>query len=415
MKKILMRMGKNPFSFNSAEETLKKNLLGTNIGNSLFQVASHKLLTTRNAEVVPYKFTPSLKDIEWVNNNFDLFVIPLANAFRISFKKQLDAHTKFIERLNIPVMILGVGVQVDLNCEDFSSLKEIENSVKAFCNAVLKKSPSIGVRGECTKKYLLSLGYTDSQVEIIGCPSMFWYGNEIFVSKKLPRLHKNAKISFNLSPYANYAEELLIKVQDTFKNITYIPQNNDDLEKLMYGKSKLIKNSNINSLIEEIFYKKNKIVFFTDPKKWIDFLETCHFSIGTRIHGTIANIIAGTPAHIFVHDSRTKELAEYFEIPYTPIHELDKIDFNTIYKLSSFENLVKNHKKRFNKLVSFLNTHNVDNIFNEDNEDILNYYENKFQSTKFSSNIKPLKFTPKEILEERIKFLHEEVELLKQK
>jgi len=96
--KILMRGGKDPFKVATAEETLDKNILGTNIGNAMFQVASHKLLTTKNSEVVMYKFTPSLKDIEWVNEEFDYFVIPLANAFRPSFKKNLDKHTEFIKK-----------------------------------------------------------------------------------------------------------------------------------------------------------------------------------------------------------------------------------------------------------------------------------------------------------------------------
>ena len=36
---ILMRGGKDPFKVATAEETLDKNLLGTNIGNAMFQVA----------------------------------------------------------------------------------------------------------------------------------------------------------------------------------------------------------------------------------------------------------------------------------------------------------------------------------------------------------------------------------------
>lgn len=415
MKKILMRMGKDPFKALSAEETLKTNALGTNIGNSLFQVASHKLLTSKSTEVIAYKFTPSMKDVDWVNKNFDCFVIPLANAFRVSFKKHLDKHTEFINKLTIPVVILGVGVQANLNCSDFSHLITIEKSVKNFCNAVLKKSSSIGVRGECTKKYLLSLGYKESQIDIIGCPSMFWHGNQIYTYKKVSNIYKDSKISFNLSPYAEYSDILLKKVVENFNNLTYIPQNNTDLEQLMY--SGYIKNApkKIDKLINEHFYKENKIVFFVEPKKWLDFLSTCEFAIGTRIHGTIANLIAGTPAHIFVHDSRTKELAEYFEIPFSDINDIKNINIKDIYVNSDYSGIVLNHKKRFDTIISFLEKHNLENIFKEENKEILEDYENKYISTNFKQNVRSLDFATKNILGNRVKNLYSEIKLLKEK
>jgi len=407
MKKILMRMGKSPFDVKTPEETLEKNLLGTNIGNALFQVASHKLLTTNNSKVYPYKFTPSIKDIEWANNNFDVFVIPLANAFRLSFKGALDKHTEFIKKLNIPVVILGVGVQAQLNCDNFSHLEPIKKNVKNFCDAVLKKSPSIGVRGECTKKYLLSLGYNDSEIDIIGCPSMFWYGKDIFANKKLPRLYKNSKISFNLSPYAKKSEVLLDKTINAYNNVIYIPQNNTDLEQLLYGPKKATKT--VDKLILNHFYKKNKIMFFIEPKKWLDYLKTRDFSIGTRIHGTIASIIAGTPAHLFVHDSRTKELADYFEIPYSSIDNIENIEISQLYESSDYTGLIQNHEKRFQTMLKFLEKHNLEHIFEEKYKGTLIDYEEKYYTTAFAPNVKPIDYTSKDTLVKRVSFLHKEL------
>ena len=384
MKKILMRMGKDPFEVVSAEKTLKKNLLGTNIGNALFQVASHKLLTTKDSEVIPYKFTPSLKDVEWANENFDMFVIPLANAFRISFKKSLDKHTEFIKKLNIPVLVLGVGVQAEIECNDFSHLEVIKESVKNFCDAVLEKSKSIGVRGACTKKYLLSLGYKEEQIDIIGCPSMFWHGDEIFIHKKSKYIYNSSKISFNLSPYAKYSKNILLKVIKFFDDVVYIPQNNSDLEQILYRN--FSQEREIDRLLYKYFYSKNKVIFFNEPKTWIDFLKTRDFSIGTRIHGTIASIIAGTPAHIFVHDSRTKELAEYFEIPFTPISEIENINLYKLYEDYDYSNIIKNHKTRFEKVEKFLKKHNINHIFEEQNIDVLKKYENKYFNLDFKSN-----------------------------
>jgi len=61
--------------------------------------------------------------------------------------------TALVERLRIPVVVLGVGAQGTFDY-DTRRLKSIESSVRAFTSAVLARSPSIGVRGELTQDYL---------------------------------------------------------------------------------------------------------------------------------------------------------------------------------------------------------------------------------------------------------------------
>ena len=60
--------------------------------------------------------------------------------------------------------------------------------------------------------------------------------------------------------------------------------------------------------------RSDRVRFFLDPKTWFDHLAQYDFSFGTRIHGNIAALLAGTPALLLAHDSRTLELAEYHEI-----------------------------------------------------------------------------------------------------
>ena len=62
--------------------------------------------------------------------------------------------------------------------------------MKAFVRAVLDHGPSIGVRGELTAEYLRSLGFRD--VEVVGCPSMFAWGPDLRVERKVPELTRDA-------------------------------------------------------------------------------------------------------------------------------------------------------------------------------------------------------------------------------
>ena len=55
-------------------------------------------------------------------------------------------------------------------------------------------------------------------------------------------------------------------------------------------------------------------VFLNYPD-WIAFMKTRTLCFGTRIHGTVASLLAGTPAMLVCHDSRTLEMARSMSIP----------------------------------------------------------------------------------------------------
>ena len=104
--------------------------------------------------------------------------------------------TKVIEKLKIPVVVLGAGLQSPL---PYAAGKErvFDDTVKAFAAAVLDRSPTIGVRGEYTQDYLQRLGFRD--IEVIGCPSMFLRGDQLSVTKRVPSLTPESRIAFNLT------------------------------------------------------------------------------------------------------------------------------------------------------------------------------------------------------------------------
>ena len=175
---------RTPSRSSSPDGVFRRNLIGTNAGNLVFLQATWKILAVPGAMLVPdgLRVTPGRADE--INELYDVYVVPLANAFRPSFEDSLIQMTQLIRRLRIPVVILGVGAQVGLR-GDLDRLKPIEASVRDFVSAVLDRAPSIGVRGEITCDYLRGLGYRD--VEVIGCPSMFLNGDRLRVEKTRAR------------------------------------------------------------------------------------------------------------------------------------------------------------------------------------------------------------------------------------
>ena len=149
MQQILLRSRKGPFEVVSAEDTLLRNMIATNAGNLIFSVAAHGILQTAGSTVTADRFIIDPNDADRINERYDAYVIPLANAFRLSYEPTLIRLTQLIRQLRIPVVILGVGAQSNLRYET-ARLRPIEAAVKAFASAVLDRSPSIGVRGELT-------------------------------------------------------------------------------------------------------------------------------------------------------------------------------------------------------------------------------------------------------------------------
>lgn len=183
MKRILLRSGKSPFDVVPVEEALHRDVFATNSGNLIFSDATHKILSVPGrAEVVSNGIATQVNAAARINEEYDAFVVPLANAFRPTFEAPLKRLTQLISKLKIPVVVVGVGAQAGLD-NDPARLKSMESTVRDFVSAVLDHSASIGVRGEFTAKYLTDMGFRD--VEIIGCPSLFMYGDTLEVTKRV--------------------------------------------------------------------------------------------------------------------------------------------------------------------------------------------------------------------------------------
>ncbi|MEX1171276.1 MAG: polysaccharide pyruvyl transferase family protein [Chloroflexota bacterium] len=363
MDHILLRARKDPFTVASPEATLVRNLIAENAGNLIFSSASHRILGTAGTRITVDRFRAGPGDADRINERYSAYVVPLANAFRLGFEPTLVRMTNLIRRLRIPVVILGVGAQANVR-NDVDRLRPIDRSVREFVAAVLDRSPSIGVRGEMTHDYVRGLGFRD--VEVIGCPSMFMNGADMRVDKRRPSLDSDARIAINVSPYVKAMGPVVTRHEERYQNLTYIPQDLDTLAMLLWGDagSDVAADDPRPIHLAHPLFRDDKVRFFVDPTPWIDFLRGMDFSFGTRIHGNIAALIAGTPAVVLAHDSRTLELARYFEIPHRLMRDVGPdVDAAELYEAADFGPLNDGHAARLATFTAFLDRHGLDHIF----------------------------------------------------
>jgi hypothetical protein len=363
MTRILLRAPKDPFEVVDAERTLERNLIATNSGNLVFIGAAHKILSAPGVEIEPDRLRTRPRDAAFINERYDAYVIPLANAFRPSFEAALIQLTGLIERLRIPVVVLGVGAQATIDY-DWSRLAPMAGSVKAFVGAVLDHGPTIGVRGELTGDYLRSLGFRD--VEVVGCPSMFLWGDHMDVRKRSATLTTDARLAITVSPYRKVMGQIVVSHHARYPNLTYVAQDLPSLELLVWGESvqSAAREDPLPVHVSHPLYREDKVRFYLDPWPWIDDLREQDFSFGTRIHGTIATLLAGTPAVLLAHDSRTLELARHFGIPHRRLSEVTPdLDAAELYAEADFTGLNAGHPARFAAFMDYLGRHGLDPAF----------------------------------------------------
>ena len=98
----------------------------------------------------------------------------------------------------------------------------------------------------------------------------------------------------------------------------------------------------------------------------MEHLAQYDFSFGTRIHGNIAALLAGTPALLLAHDSRTLELAEYHEIPHRTVTSIgDGADAVSLNAECDWNRLNKAHRDRWDTFASFLEDHRLPHVYQE--------------------------------------------------
>lgn len=370
MKKYLIRSGIAPTEIREPDEMILKNMIGGNVGNLIYAYSIYRNLTTEDVEIIPDRYRINEKDASEINKKYDAYIIPLADAFRESFVESLKKYTKLIEKLTIPVIVIGVGVKAPMN-KRIENGFPFDNVVKEFVKAVLKRSNMIGVRGQITADYLSYLGFTEGvDHTVIGCPSMYTFGKELNI--KDLNLNKHSKIALNSSKLSpEHVLKFISSISENYQDYYFIPQWRKEFKMTYVGNEKLKENTSFypNSIADK-YYRKDRVRYPLNAKSWINFMKKMDLAVGSRLHGNITATIAGTPSLLITKDARMKELAEYHKLTHIPEDQLKKnVKLPDLIEKLDFHSPQKVQSQNFNHFLDFLNKNNLDHIYNH------NYYK----------------------------------------
>jgi polysaccharide pyruvyl transferase WcaK-like protein len=222
------------------------------------------------------------------------------------------------------VVVVGAGAQLPMDGPFVQPDDEPSRHIVRFLRAVLDRSPAIGVRGEKTRAYLNSLGFGDEHVDVVGCPSLSAHAGPAVV-KGVDSIDRDSRLAINLTPVVPGLGAVVEHHVNTYDDLVYIAQTNATLGLLLgQGDDRAADlDSRLPHRVDHPLFRAGRVRLYVDPTPWIDYLKTRDFAFGTRLHGNIAALMAGTPAVLLSIDSRTQELADYHQIPHRRItHEL---------------------------------------------------------------------------------------------
>ena len=404
----------SPFDNWSPLDILRKDGIGTNAGNMVFANSVMRALMTDHTEIHTINTAKDLtpENLERINCEYDCVVLPFANAFRISFQHRLKKITEFVRQLKIPCVVVGVGISTPLrNSPD--KVNVFDETVTEFVKAILEKSVMIGTRGQVTSDYLTRLGFKESRDHcVIGCPSMFWYGDKL-PEMNPKELDKNSAVSVNWK--MDLPEEIhrfIYRNVGYFENFHYVPQVTDEIRLMYYGvplpdgKYKRIPEG-YPSRADHPWYLAGKARSFLNMSSWFEYMKGKDFSFGSRIHGNITAVLSGTPCFIVVSDYRIAELAQYHHIPHIDYRDLKEDDnIFDFYEKADYSRVYEGHKERFENYRDFLEKNGLEHIFGtplEDNPP----YDQKIKELSLPSALKPFFSADHQEQADRLAQLHQ--------
>jgi len=289
--------------------------LGLNSGNLIFTNS----LTTLISNV---KIINSFDNLLAEASDRDCIVLAAANW--LNEYEDLEWLAKLLEQTKLPVFLIGIGTQSSLAMQ----IPQLKAGTLKLLKLISERTGFIAARGEFTCEILNFYGIKNAIPT--GCPSMLLAGprGPVLSEAKAadPIVHSTRHEyeqadTFQLFLYRQARKHgYKILLQSETPDIHCVLGKADydlrchEVLRTTYG---------TESDAEIASYLSSNGLFFSNYSEWMAGVQGHGFSIGTRIHGTIASILAGIPSTQIVHDARTLEMVRAMYIPYILASEID--------------------------------------------------------------------------------------------
>ncbi|MER2197186.1 polysaccharide pyruvyl transferase family protein [Methylobacterium brachiatum] len=320
------------------------NFKDVNTGDTLVLDATLRALPANQVRSI--QFGEDLDGLLETWGQPDIAVVRGSNYFHEHF--DLGDFVKPLESLKCAIVALGVGAQAS----SYGPIELPRGSIK-FLHFLSDRSTSLGVRGAFSAE--IFAGHGVKNVDIIGCPSFFRSGNPKLQIKKV-QMDGPPKIGFNFNRFlgsyycSNFIKTFLLQADlmqcalgmahskiywQGEKEELFISKNDDDHSRDLL--KLVLKRYRISPDPVNAQRFKDRLRCFLNVEEWATHVRfNCDAMLGFRLHGNVIALHQGIPAVMFSYDTRTRELIDYFSLPYVEIERFPKIDVAEFIKNADF-------------------------------------------------------------------------------
>ena len=312
----------------SSEAFLKEMRDISNTGNYLIGEGALQALAP-NATHIPfwhlYNCCQNGTGLQEIAKDFDICVFTCANLLRAGLSA--DAEAQVLSNLDLPVVMLGIGIQSNANLK-----KSLPAGTLELLRVLKNKEHHFLTRGRETALFLKEEGF--SNVQPIGCPSTYFNSDNFRLA--LSRL-KSVDVGSAKTVFSGYLgsdrgsiddmnaltrpdSTAVYVIQD--EHLHFDMKTEPDARGHVYdpASGRIIGESRFKD--EDILQRDVALHAYFDPVQWRAWTSQMEFSFGRRFHGNIIALQAGVPGLMVAVDDRMREMLDFVGLPYIEAEKL---------------------------------------------------------------------------------------------
>ena len=310
---------------------------GHNLGNFVFWRSAAEMF---EGELILIPFKAAAEDFA---QRLDCLLIPAANW--LNARQDFGWLADFIEALDLPIVLLGLGVQTTQE----SDMPQLQPGTVRFLEVAQRRTPFIGVRGEYTAKVCRHYGIQN--IEVMGCPSLLlnpgrklgqqieqnWNQAAVRVihhaNSTKPQIRAVERMIFarmRQSPYHSYA------VQAPMEWLrVYLAEDRPGVQEQIKALHAFFDPESREQDFLDLLRTRTQVPHSIPA--WMHLLRMCSHTINTRIHGTVIALMAGVPSLCITHDTRTRELSQTLCVPAVEASAVKSVSPSALFEQVRFD------------------------------------------------------------------------------
>jgi hypothetical protein len=303
----------------------------SNTGNYLIGEAALMAMRPQATTIMPFwRLQESLNDSEFyrsINSSFDICVFTAANLIRNDFDADMEARV--LERINVPIVILGAGIQ---RVSDLDAA--LPPGTQKLIALLADRDAIVMTRGDSTASFLKMNGVR--RATATGCPSMFHLSNNVRRAwRKAAAFRVTESSDLVFSGYLGHESHFgtprdINAMVPAGRLCSYVMQDEmlhwdmgiegGDNEPVWNPSNGRI-DASTTFLHQEKIRADLQLHLFFDPVQWRAWISRSDFALQRRFHGSIAALQAAVPSLMIAIDDRMKEMLNFIRFPFIDPNE----------------------------------------------------------------------------------------------